>query len=341
MTKLYVVKISCAVIACAILMGGAFETRAQNKVVVIPIGKDCKSTLEAYAPLPAAGPPDSAFHASGFGYVVDNITGLVWQRGQSATKKTWPEAWAYCQNLTLPVIGGKTDWRLPNVEELLSIADYNKREPAINDAFLDTDPTFSGYWSSTTVPYEFGIADTRVMTVSFRHGSSSANDKDGTNNVRCVRSGTAVAGPNDHYKENGDGTVTDVATGLVWLKDGDCARFHGLDDTGQNIRPWADAKLACSWLNNNHCGLTDGSKVGDWRLPDIKELASIIDYRVNSQTINTTALPIPTLYDQRYWSSTIPIGEDDDAWIVDFGLWDTGWDSDIIPYNVRCVRDQH
>lgn len=215
------------------------------------------------------------------------------------------------------------------------------REPAINGAFLDTDPSFSKYWSSTVVAYEFGTADTRVMTVSFRHGSGSPDDKGGSNNVRCVRTGTAVAGPNDHYQENGDGTVTDVATGLVWLKDGDCTKFHGLDFTGQNGRSRARAKSACSYLNTNHCGLTDGSKVGDWRLPGIKELASIIDYRVNSQTINMTALPIPIPYDQAYWSSTVPVGEDNAAWMVDFGRWATGWDSSNIPYNVRCVRDQY
>lgn len=187
MAKLNIVRLFCAVTGI-ILAGLCFEAGAHDKVVVIPLGNSSKTTPDAYAPLPAASPPDSAYYVSILGhYVVDNKTGLVWQRGQSPTKKTWPEAWAYCQNLILPAIGGKTDWRLPHVEELLSIADYSKREPAINGAFIDTDPSFFGYWSSTVVAYEFGMADTRVTTVSYRHGSSTANSKDGTNNVRCVR----------------------------------------------------------------------------------------------------------------------------------------------------------
>lgn len=127
MAKLCGVKFICALIAGVMLAGLCLEARAADKVVVIPLGNTSKTTLNAYAPLPAASPPDSAYYVSILGYVVDNITGLVWQRGQSPTEKTWFEAWAYCQNLTFPAIGGMTDWRLPNVEELLSIVDHSKR----------------------------------------------------------------------------------------------------------------------------------------------------------------------------------------------------------------------
>jgi Protein of unknown function (DUF1566) len=66
-----------------------------------------------------------------------------------------------------------------------------------------------------------------------------------------------------------DGTVRDNLTGLMWLKNADCF--------GQ-FRTWAQALTDANTLSNGTCGLTDGSVAGDWRLPNVKELLSLIDY---------------------------------------------------------------
>ena len=77
-----------------------------------------------------------------------------------------------------------------------------------------------------------------------------------------------VAWPNPRFIDNGDGTVTDNLTGLIWLKNANC--FSVLD--------WTLALGAANALKSGECSLTDGSNEGDWRLPNIKELLSLVDF---------------------------------------------------------------
>ena len=76
-----------------------------------------------------------------------------------------------------------------------------------------------------------------------------------------------VAWPNPRFTDNGDGTVTDNLTGLIWLKNANCF----------SERMWSEALSDCNGLERGECGLTDGSNAGDWRLPNYKELISLID----------------------------------------------------------------
>ena len=78
-----------------------------------------------------------------------------------------------------------------------------------------------------------------------------------------------MASPNPRFTDNGDGTVTDNLTGLIWLKDAGCLTVN---------QTCVGAVGACWELNNGECGLTDGSVNGDWRLPTIREMYSLIDY---------------------------------------------------------------
>ena len=71
------------------------------------------------------------------------------------------------------------------------------------------------------------------------------------------------------FTDNGDGTVTDNLTGLIWLKDADCF----------GSRNWTNALSDANTLADGSCGLTDGSVAGDWRLPNVRELQSLIDLR--------------------------------------------------------------
>jgi hypothetical protein len=98
--------------------------------------------------------------------VTDNLTGLMWAQDANATgTETWSNALTYCNDLDL---GGHTDWRLPNVKELLSLIDWAFAGPALsNDAGTDKWGTglssFSGvqsdyYWSSTTCAHGTGNA---------------------------------------------------------------------------------------------------------------------------------------------------------------------------------------
>ena len=86
-----------------------------------------------------------------------------------------------------------------------------------------------------------------------------------------------VAAPTPRFTDNGNGAVTDRLTGLVWLKDGICVKFWGSDSATVNPRPWAQAVQSANLLATGSCGLNDGSRAGDWRLPNRKELDTLID----------------------------------------------------------------
>ncbi len=76
-----------------------------------------------------------------------------------------------------------------------------------------------------------------------------------------------VALPNPRFTDNGNGTVTDNLTGLIWLQN---ANVFG-------PKAWVQALTDCATLDSGEGGLTDGSAEGDWRLPNVKELYSLID----------------------------------------------------------------
>lgn len=88
-----------------------------------------------------------------------------------------------------------------------------------------------------------------------------------------------VPWPNPRFTDKGDGTVRDNLTGLIWLKD---AGVIG-------SRAWKDALAICGALQSEECGLSDGSVEGDWRLPNINELQSLIDWRYCNPALPNTA----------------------------------------------------
>ena len=75
-----------------------------------------------------------------------------------------------------------------------------------------------------------------------------------------------AAWPDPRFTDNNDGTVTDKLTGLVWLKDASCIGKKG----------WPDALAASNSLASGLCGLSDNSKAGEWRMPNINELNSLV-----------------------------------------------------------------
>lgn len=174
---------------------------AQQKVVVIPLFKsvEVKEPLEPYSPLPdtlqnisytatfgedndyTINPPSYSYY--GDGTVTDNVTGLVWEQTDDNVAKNWNDAWDYCQNLVLPP-DGWTDWRLPAVNELMSIVHYGTDQPAIVlTAFPRTNS--AGYWTANTYAGSSGMA----WYVNFNKGDASYASKSPTilAYVRCVR----------------------------------------------------------------------------------------------------------------------------------------------------------
>jgi len=110
--------------------------------------------------------------------VTDNATGLIWQQEDDNTERTWADAGTYCDGLTLD---GNSDFRLPTIEELVSITDKQISNPSINAIFTNTNS--SGYWSATTGAS--GTSD--AWYVYFNGGDDGWRDKTVTYFVRCVR----------------------------------------------------------------------------------------------------------------------------------------------------------
>jgi hypothetical protein len=132
--------------------------------------------------------------------VTDNITTLEWQDNSDAntTTENWVDAIVYCEGL---ILGSFDDWRMPNINELLSIADKNKATaPAISNVFKYVAYTPNNltlytvlYWSSTTSLDNIFHKEDRAYSVSFNYGDEVDTfvhtKKSNSNHIRCVRGG--------------------------------------------------------------------------------------------------------------------------------------------------------
>ncbi len=109
--------------------------------------------------------------------------------------------------------------------------------------------------------------------------------------------------PSPRFTDNGNGTVSDDLTGLIWLKDADCTdTVGGIARDGGPI-DWASALAWCNRLSSGKCGLTDNSAAGDWRLPNIVELRSLVDYSRHDPAL-PAGHPFVNVRSIWYWSST-------------------------------------
>jgi len=120
--------------------------------------------------------------------VTNNKTGLMWQDDASvkSVKKTWSEAKSYCQTLNY---GGYSDWYLPSISELESIAnaDIKENHPAIKNEFENSiySTISSSYWSSSSDVSDSSYA----WVVDFYGGGSRLRTKTNSKYIRCVRAG--------------------------------------------------------------------------------------------------------------------------------------------------------
>ncbi len=142
------------------------------------IGNLAKSYPSVYALAVRGTQTANSFADNGDDTVSDTTFGLMWQK-TSVPDKNWQEALAYCESLDL---GGYTDWRLPDRNELHLIVDYTRHNPSINITYFPDTPS-SLFWSSTTKlpnPAE-------AFVVWFEHGYSSGVSKKLLQHVRAVR----------------------------------------------------------------------------------------------------------------------------------------------------------
>ena len=108
------------------------------------------------------------------------------------------------------------------------------------------------------------------------------------------------------YTDNGDGTVTDNLTGLIWLKNANC----------WGTLPWDQALTYTNGLLSGQCGLTDLSNPGDWRMPNVKEMTSLIDYNSYAPAVWWSYFFYNVEPAHYYWSSTTYASVNGNVWLV-------------------------
>ena len=181
---------------------------------------------------------------NGDGTVTDTSTELMWQKA-SSSNKTWEQALAYCEGLSF---GGYTDWRLPTVKELQSLADYSRYYPAINITYFP-DTAASWYWSSTTYVYYTYYA----WYVHFANGYVPNPNKYYAGYVRAVRGGQS--------RPLGPSVISVSPASRAVAKDAGATTFS-VSNTGTGTMPWtATVTSGGSWfaISSGSSGTNSGT----------------------------------------------------------------------------------
>lgn len=243
---------------------------------------------------------------------------------------------------------GYTDWRLPNIRELERLINYGQSNTATwlsTQGFSNVQAgSWNGYWSSSTdasdpanawiiYSMEVGMVSSYDKTNALysyyvwpvragagglpadlpETGQTTCYDETG-NVIACAGTGQdgelqmGVAWPSPRFTDNGNGTVTDNLTGLMWLKDANCiaTQYPGFDTDARVT--WQNALNFVAGINNgtySNCG----ASFTDWRLPNVNELESLINAEEanNATWLNGQGFSNVQMYG--YWSSSTFVGQ--------------------------------
>lgn len=259
-----------------------------------------------------------AYQVNGDGTVTDLNTGLMWQQ-DPGSKTTYDAAIAGADSFTL---AGYDDWRVPTIKELYSLILFSGMDVSAASSADNSDP----FIDDSVFAFQYGDTSANERLIDSQWVTSSQYVSTVMRNQACffgvnfadgrIKCYPTMAGGNNGYfaiyvrgnpnyginnfVDNGDGTLSDNATGLTWMQ----------NDNGNGVL-WGDALSYCEGLSL--------AGVDDWRLPNIKELQSIVDYSRSPDTTNSAA--IDPLFNATvmtneagqpdygfYWSSTTHIG---------------------------------
>jgi pimeloyl-ACP methyl ester carboxylesterase len=318
-------------------------------------GQDAQyvGTGRSYTKLDSAGQelPDSA---DDYAMVRDNVTGLIWEIKRNldySANFTDPHdadnTYSWCdQNsstnggavgtcgasdtqdfisqMNQINFGGHNDWRLPSIKELATLIDRGRVFPPIDPIIKNVVPS-DYYWTSTTHINNVSNA----WTIYLGEGSIYEQGKTNAKHVIAVRGGKMPS--SIRYVDNGDGTIIDNDTCLQWER----ATLDKDADGEADQMTWEEALVAAESL-----GLAGKT---DWRLPNVNELISIVDYSMPGYQaldgyFDRPVYPSPL----SYWSSTSSAYSVyyDHAFIVEYGRGSSGLDIKSSSKYVRAVRGQ-
>jgi hypothetical protein len=276
--------------------------------------------------------------------VKDEVTGLTWQKSYDSGNYYWAATQTVVDKLNRKKYGGYEDWRLPTIKELYSLWTASHGWPSIDTTYFDinysseTELSHAIFWSSTKYSGVMGnvSGETPGSELAFGvnfgtgHIKSYSISVGPKHMVRCVR-GNLTYGVN-LFQDNSDGTISDLATGLMWPQ----------SDNGSGI-DWEHALAYAQSQNQaNYLGYND------WRLPNTKELQSLVDYTRSPGATNPANVgpAIDRLFNctdilndggkadyPYYWTSTsaVPManGTYASAWYVAFGRAENGSGEDL------------
>ena len=270
---------------------------------------------------------------------------------------------------------GRSNWRLPTVHEIQGLADYDViptlryddvgtliayEPPAIDTNYFPyalTSP-YQWYWTShlnVDPDVNTGGGSSTSNYFAWTYGSAIGNTRSGTgavvgttdrsNYVRLVSSSTAVAShfsdySDNRYTDNGDGTISDAQTGLMWSKCSYGQTYDANDDDGDQIicegsPTFGTWQQAFAWAADSNANSTYG--YSDWRLPNIKELGSIVDFGSAKPAINQNIFP--NTASGPYWTSTPSRANVHQTIFIGFQAGDYGPSDRISNLYLRLVRD--
>lgn len=301
----------------------AAERGALAKLGSGALGFDFSKIARDGAELPASASQGPG--AGDWACTRDNRSGATWI--VATPEATWADATALlAADANAASLCGFSDWRLPDVQELLGLVHYGlAAAPLIDESYF---PATQGadHWAIDERADNASFA----WTVDFEEGATGTTSKTNILPVRLVRGAALLRG----FIDNDDGTVTDTRTGLMWdrcvaTQEWDGTTCQGGAPSGSNWLPGLN--LVQSLNASDHRGFDD------WRLPNVKELASIADLALRDPAIDTAVFPNNPPFTQ-LWSSTT--ATDDTANARGLNLFDgsvrtAGKDS---LYRIRAVR---
>ena len=269
---------------------------------------------------------------------------------------------------------GRSNWRLPTVHEIEGLADYDAvvadgsggySTPSIDTDYFPyaTASQYQWYWTShlNVDPDVNGLLEDDILRSStsnyyaWSYGSAESRTRSGTGStvgytgnyrlVRLVSSSAAVEShfsdySDNRYTDNGDGTISDHQTGLMWMKCSYGQTYDGGDTNGDGIicegsLAFGNWQQAFAWAADSNANVDHGHS--DWRLPNIKELGSIVDFGSAKPAINQSIFP--NTASGPYWSSTPSRANVHQTIYIGFQAGDYGPSDRISNLYLRLVRN--